>query len=71
MSRCMPVLTLRLSDAEMQAADTAADKQSLNRSDFARRAIRAASEPEARTSRARGALKGRFTYRQAMQLLRG
>lgn len=68
---CMPVLTLRMSDEEMAAADEAAGRQHLCRSEFARRAILAAIAPEKKTANIRGALKGKYTYKQAMKLLRG
>ena len=68
---CMPILTLRLQEAELEAIDHAAERAHLNRSEFAKRALKAAATPEKKTASIRGALKGRFTYKQAMKLLRG
>jgi hypothetical protein len=67
---CMPTLTLRMTDAEMTAADDAAGRQKTSRSDFARRAIVSAAKPE-KPSSVFGAWKGRVSYRKAMKQLRG
>jgi predicted transcriptional regulator len=67
----MPVLTIRLTDAELEAADRAAERRNLSRSEFARRALTAAAAPQSKTASIRGALKGKVTYKQAMKLLRG
>ena len=66
----MPVLTIRLNDEEMAAAERAAAQHQLTRSEFARQALTVASMPAKKPS-LRGALKGRYTYQQAMKLLRG
>jgi hypothetical protein len=68
----MPILTIRMSEDEIAAAERAARRHNLSRSEFARRAITAAAEPGQKTSKAFpfGAWKGRTTYKQAMKLLR-
>ena len=66
----MPVLTIHLSNEELAAAEHAAAQQQLTRSEFARHALTAAATPAKKPS-LRGALKGRYTYQQAMKLLRG
>lgn len=67
----MPILTIRLTDDELSAADRAAERHKLSRSEFARRALTAAAMPQSKTASIRGALKGKFTYKQAMKILRG
>jgi len=67
----MPILTIRLTAEELSAADRAAARHNLSRSEFARRALTAAVSPQSKTASIRGALKGKFTYKQAMKLLRG
>jgi hypothetical protein len=64
----MPTLTIPLSEAELAAAERAAAQHHLTRNEFARQALSAASEKKRAF---RGALKGRYTYKQAMKLLRG
>jgi|GEM_PF-3228872 len=66
----MPIFAIRLSDEELAAAERAAARQQLTRSEFARHALTAAAAP-AKKPTLRGALKGRYTYQQAMKLLRG
>jgi hypothetical protein len=67
----MPILTIRMSDEEMEAASKAAERHHLNKSEFARRAINSACSSTSKTSSLRGALKGKYTYAQAMKMLRG
>ncbi len=67
----MPMLTIRMSQEEIDAADRAAGRHQMSRSEFARRASTVAAEAEKKTASLRGALRGKFTYRQAMRLLRG
>ncbi|MEP6662979.1 MAG: hypothetical protein ABJC04_04870 [Verrucomicrobiota bacterium] len=67
----MPILTIRLSEEELSATDRTAARHHLSRSEFARRALTAAVSPQSKTMSIRGALKGKFTYKQAMKLVRG
>jgi hypothetical protein len=67
----MPILTVRMSKEEIAAAASAAARLQMTRSEFARRAITSASAAETKTASARGALRGKYTYKQAMKLLRG
>jgi hypothetical protein len=69
----MPALTIRMSTEEIAAMDRAAARHNLSRYEFARRAITAAAEPDEKTSEEfpYGVWKGRTTYKEVMQLLRG
>ncbi len=68
----MPVLTVRMSDEEIATAAKSVKQHSLNRSEFARRAINAASAKKKKdSSYPLGVLKGRISYPKAMRLLRG
>jgi hypothetical protein len=67
----MPVLTIRMTEEEMTATEQAAQRQRMSKSEFARRAITAAADAERKTASLRGALKGKYTYKQAMKFIRG
>ena len=60
-----------MTEQEIEAAEKAAKRYHLSRSEFARRAINAAAEPLSKTASIRGALRGKITYQEAMKLLRG
>ncbi|MHC1769735.1 MAG: hypothetical protein AB9869_36555 [Verrucomicrobiia bacterium] len=67
----MPILTVRMSEEEIAAAGRAAERQKMSRSEFARRAVNAAAVAETKTGAIRGLLKSKYSYKQAMNLVRG
>jgi len=66
----MPIVTIRMTEEEIEATDRAADRAQMTRSEFARRAVSAAAA-EKKTGAVRGLLKGKYSYAQAMKLVRG
>jgi uncharacterized protein (DUF1778 family) len=63
----MPIMTTRMTEEEIEAIDRAAERARMTRSEFVRRSVSAAVE---KIDSVRG-LKGKFSYKQAMKLVRG